>query len=82
MGVSYLELYELTPNELVKVLTNKRKQLAYEMWKQANLIGAMFSKKPPKTFEDASPELFPKKEKPKIIMPSGLAKAIQKKGGK
>lgn len=82
MGVSIFEVYELTPNEMSVVLTQKRKQLGYELWKQANLIGAMFSKQPPKSAEEACEELYPKKEKPRIPMPIGLAKAEKEKEAK
>lgn len=65
------ELYDMTIKELILSLENRRKGLAYKIWKQAYLIGVAFAgKKYPRTPEEASPELYPKKKT--IPMPKGL----------
>ena len=65
--------------ELIKTLENRRKGLAYRVWKEANLIAVgvsdLFSKKNaksnfPENPEKASPELYPPKKtmkKPKCL---------------
>lgn len=69
--MSLNELYDMTIKELITTLENRRKGLAYQIWKQAYLVGVAFSgKKYPQTPEAASPELYPKKKT--IPMPSGL----------
>ena len=66
-GFLYKDLYDTDINELTNTLEAKKKQLAYEMWKQAGLIAmACFNKKYPENPEKASPELFPPKKKYKL----------------
>ena len=68
-------------NELIKTLEQRRKGLAYRMWKEANLISVgisdLFTKKNAKRNfpinpELASPELYPQKRVVKIKKPSCL----------
>lgn len=65
----------MTPKELIQTLENRRKGLAYTIWKEAYLIGVAFGgKNYPKNPQDASPELYPK---PKTIaMPDVLRNKI------
>lgn len=53
----------MTVKELIETLENRRKGLAYRIWKQGILFGSAFGgKKYPKDPEAASPELYPKKK--------------------
>lgn len=62
----------MTVKELIDTLTAKRRAQGYAMWKQAYLIQwAILGKHFPKSPEQASPELFPKR---KIQMPPNLLK--------
>lgn len=76
-------------NELVNTLKQRRKALAYKIWKQAYLItlgtNELLSAKRnesifPKSPEEACPELYP--PKPKIDMPDFLKEKWLKKGGR
>lgn len=87
-GYRYDDLYEMTLGELTNTLINKKKGLAYEMWKQAHLItlgisDLLASKNSPFAFpptpEDASPELYP--PKPSIARPDFL-KGVDSNGRK
>ena len=79
--LTYEQLYKMTVKELFNTLEQRRKMLAYKMWKSANLIGASFeSKKYPSTPEEACPELYPPKTT--IKMPKFLIKKWLKRGGR
>ena len=77
-GFLITDLYDLTFAELKVMLENINKGLAYSMWKQAVLNGAVFSKDFPKTPEEASPELYP--EKTHYEMPDFLKEKAIKRG--
>ena len=78
-GYMITELYDLTIAELTEMLTARRQGQAYDMWRQASLIGlAVFGKHYPKTPEEALPELFPPKKKYK--MPDFLKERMARKG--
>ena len=78
--LTYSQLYEMTLNELIETLENRRQGLGYRMWKQAYLNAlAQSSGKFPSTPEDATPELYPPKKS--IPMPSFLKEKWLKKGG-
>lgn len=63
-GFLYSDLYDMDIIELTDTLDAKKKQLAYELWKQAGLIAqAVMGKNYPETPEKASPELYPPKKK-------------------
>ena len=49
----------MTLKELLKTLEQRKKGLAYLIWKQAGLVGSSVSKEFPDTPEVASPELYP-----------------------
>lgn len=78
----------MTLEECYHSLEQRRKGLAYKMWKEANLIEAavndLFCEKEnlfPNTPEEASPELFPKKatiQKPKCLNKHYVTKGGQK----
>jgi hypothetical protein len=53
--------------ELLNTLEQRKKGLAYELWKQACLNQYILSKDFPKTPEDASPELYPPKQTYKMF---------------
>ena len=60
LGYLYKDLYEMTIGELAKTIECRRKGLAYELWKQANLN--TFVNRPdlfPDNPEKACPELYP-----------------------
>ena len=79
--LTYEQMYQMTVRELLKTLEQRKKGLAYEMWKIANLTGASFgSKNFPSTPEEACPELYPPKFS--IKMPDFLKEKWIKKGGK
>lgn len=74
-------MYPMTIKELLKTLEQRKKGLAYEIWKVANLTGASFgSKNFPSTPAKACPELYPPKVS--IKMPDFLREKWLKKGGK
>ena len=68
----------MTLYELKETLINRRKGLAYKMWKQAILIGQLFEKKYPENPETACPELYPPKKSYK--MPDWLKEKYYKRG--
>lgn len=71
----------MTVKELIGTLENRRKGLAYKMWKEANLIGMpAFSKNYPSSPEIACPELYPPKSS--IKMPDFLKDKWLKRGGR
>lgn len=72
------DLYDMTLAELYEMLEYKRKGLAYQLWKQAEITAKMFSKEPYETPEMASPELFPPKKTYK--MPEFLKDRNRRKG--
>lgn len=78
--LTYEQLYKMDMNELGKTLEQRRKGLAYEMWKSSMLSGWAFGgKNYPETPEKACPELFPPKKT--IKMSNWLKERLIKKGG-
>lgn len=77
----YKDLYDMTLAELIKTLENKNKGLGYELWQQANMIAGFFSKEPPKSPEEAMPELFPPKKRYKLP-PELYKKYMIERGGR
>ena len=78
--LKYEDLYKMDLNELTKTLEQRRKGLAYRMWKEAMLTSwATMGKKYPNKPEDACSELFPPKKV--IKMPTWLKERLAKKGG-
>lgn len=78
--LKYEDLYKMDLKELINTLEQRRKGLAYRMWKEALLTGwSAMGKNYPKTPQDACPELFPPKKR--IKMPYWLKKKWLKKGG-
>ena len=70
----------MTLKELSKTLEQRRKGLAYMMWKQSLLTGwATMGKNYPDKPEEACQELFPPKKT--IRMPNWLKERWAKKGG-
>lgn len=79
--LTYEQLYKMTFKELIDTLEQRRKGLAYKMWKEANLIGVAFGgKNYPHNPEEASPELYPPKVS--VKMPDFLKEKWLKRGGK
>lgn len=72
----------MTVKELLKTLEQRKKGLAYRIWKEANLIGVSFGdgKKFPSNPEEASPELYPPKVT--VKMPDFLKEKWLKRGGR
>ena len=79
-GYKYIDLYEMTLNELKNTLEQANKGLAYTMWKQAVLTISMLGKKAPENPEKGSPELYPPKKRYK--MPEWVAKKYLERGAK
>ena len=85
----YSELYDMDLNELINSLNQRRKGLAYKMWKESYLtslaISDLYSKKGqlrnyPISPEQACPELYP--SKPSIKKPECLKKSqLKMRGG-
>ena len=67
----------MTVRELIITLEQTNKGMAYRMWREATLIGALFNKFP-KTPEEACPELYP--PKPSYKMPDFLLEKAIKRG--
>ena len=72
----------MTVKELLNTLEQRKKGLAYRIWREANLIGLAFNSpdKYPSSPEEAMPELFPPKVS--IKMPEFLAEKYIKRGMK
>ena len=68
----------MTISELEKMLVNKRKGLAYKIWRLASFTRSPFVKEFPKSPEEAMPELFPPKQG--IPMPNFLIEKAMKRG--
>ena len=76
-GYKLSELYDMTFRELVITVKQTNKGLAYKMWRQASLIGSIFTDFPT-TPEDACPELAP--PKPRYEIPDFLVEKAVKRG--
>lgn len=68
----------MTIYELKETLKARQEGLSYSIWKQAVLIGQIFSKRFPKTPKAANPELYFKEKS--IPMPDFLIQDFAKKG--
>ena len=78
--LTYEDLYKMDLKELIRTLEQRRKGLAYRLWKEAMLTGwATMGKHYPKMPEEACSELFPPKKT--IKMPNWLKDRWLKKGG-
>ena len=78
--LKYEDLYKMDMKELGKTLEQRRKGLAYTLWKTSMLTGwATMGKNYPNNPEDACKELFPPKKS--IPMPIWLRQRMIKKGG-
>lgn len=68
--------------ELVNTLKQRKKGLAYKLWKQALLNKYILAKEFPKTPEDASPELYPPRKTYKMydFLKNGTRKGMIKNG--
>ena len=78
LGYNYNDLYDMTLKELERTLINRRKGLAYEIWRMASLTRSPFTKNFPQTPKDACPELFPVQKG--IKMPDFLIEKAIKRG--
>ena len=68
----------MTVRELIITLEETNKGMAYRMWREASLIGALFDKFP-KTPEDACPELYPPKktyEIPDFLLEKAIKRGV------
>lgn len=59
-------MYNLDVDELINTIQEKRKGLAYSIWRVASFVHHPFIKDFPDTPEKAMPELFAKKQGVKI----------------
>lgn len=78
----YKDLYEMDMNELYNTLVNRRKGLAYELWRQAELNRGVLAKPEefPQTPEEGCPDLYPPKKTYK--MPDFLKKKYYEREAK
>ena len=78
--LTYEQLYRMDLKELIRTLEQRRKGLAYRLWKKAMLTGwATMGKNYPNKPEEACSELFPPKRT--VKMPNWLKERWLKKGG-
>ena len=68
----------MTLKELENTLINRRKGLAYEIWRLASLTRSPFTKNFPETPQKACPELYPRQIG--IKMPDFLINKAIKRG--
>lgn len=68
----------MTLSELENTIINRRRGMAYQIWRLASLTRSPFVKNFPNSPEEACPELFPQKEG--IKMPDFLIKKAIKRG--
>ena len=79
--LTYPEMYDMTVGELMSVLTQRRKGLAYRMWRQAMMSAwAVMGKDYPNKPEEALPELYPTPKK--YEMPDFLREKWLERGGR
>lgn len=74
----YKDLYEMTITELESTLINKRKGLAYRIWRLATFTRSPFASNFPSSPKEAMPELYPKEVG--IPMPDFLKEKAMKRG--
>ena len=78
LGYLYKDLYEMTLMELQNMLENRKKGLAYEIWRLATFVHSPLVKDFPDSPEKAMPELFPQQRG--IKMPDFLIEKAIKRG--
>lgn len=78
LGYLYKDLYEMTLQELFDTLENRRKGLAYQIWRLASLTRSPFIKNFPNSPKEAIPELYPQEKG--IKMPDFLIDKAIKRG--
>lgn len=78
LGYLYRDLYDMTIIELDETLTNRKKGLAYEIWRLASFTRSPFIKDFPSSPKEAMPELFPVEKG--IKMPDFLKEKAIKRG--
>lgn len=74
----YKDLYEMTLYELENTLENRRKGLAYKIWRLSTFVHSPLVKEFPDSPKKAMPELFPQEKG--IPMPSFLKEKAMKRG--
>lgn len=77
LGYTYNDMYDLTMSELLNTIEQRKKGLAYEIWKLGNL--SQMLEKYPENPEKACPELYPPKKT--IEMPDFLKKKYYERSG-
>ena len=78
LDLNYVDLYDMTLYELIETLKNRRKGLAYKIWRLASFTRSPFVKEFPANPKEAMPELFIKDEG--IAMPDFLVDKAIKRG--
>ena len=68
----------MTMTELEKTLTNKRKGLAYRIWRLSTFVHSPLVQNFPNNPKDAMPELYPREQG--IPMPDFLKEKAMKRG--
>lgn len=78
LGYLYKDLYEMTIKELESTIINRRRGLAYEIWRLATFVHSPLVKNFPNSPKEAMPELFPQEKG--IPMPDFLKEKAMKRG--
>ena len=76
--LQYKDLYDMTMKELESTLENKRKGLAYRIWRLSTFTHSPFVKNFPNSPKEAMPELYPVEKG--IPMPDFLKEKAMKRG--
>lgn len=78
LGYLYKDLYDMTLYELEQTIINRRKGLAYQIWRLSTFIHSPLVKNFPNSPKEAMPELYPKEKG--IPMPEFLKEKAIKRG--
>ena len=78
LGYIYKDLYDMTIIELENTIENRRKGLAFSIWKISQLCHSPFIKNFPSEPKQACPELYPIEKG--IPMPNFLIEKAMKRG--
>ena len=73
-------MYDLDLDELINTIEQRRKGLAYKIWRLASFTRHPFIKDFPETPQDACPELYPPKKT--IPLEDWMIRKYYKKGDK
>ena len=78
LGYLYNNLYDMTLYELEQTLKNRKKGLAYQIWRISSFVHSPLVKNFPMSPKEAMPELF--EQEKGIPMPNFLKEKAMKRG--